>query len=304
MTRISAVIPTYNRAALVGRAVQSILAQTRPPDEVLVVDDGSTDDTEAVVRRLGPRVTYLRQENAGASAARNHGVDAASGEFVAFLDSDDVWSPDYLARIARAIADTDGRALTYFADLAYTGSDETSWQLSSFAIASDHEYREDPSPWFLLPRQPMTTQATVIRRDAYRSLGGQDRSILCRQDTHLFFRLGFSGPACAVACVGGELTPAAGEARLTGVHHSESVSYWEDTVLMYGDLLRRCAGISREHRRELRRRLALAHWRLSRLAWGERRLGSFLSDLARSFAISPRAVLERLAAGLLPRRTA
>src|SRR5581483_7648961 len=107
---ISVVIPTHNRALLLQRALRSVVAQSRPPDEILVVDDGSTDDTAEVVRRF-ESVTYLHQENAGASAARNHGVSVACGDFIAFLDSDDVWFPEYLERMANTIRATAGRAL-------------------------------------------------------------------------------------------------------------------------------------------------------------------------------------------------
>ena len=88
---VSVVIPTYNRAHIVGRAIESALAQTYREVQVIVADDGSSDDTRAVAEAYGPRVTYVRQANAGVSAARNLGIRHARGEFIAFLDSDDVW---------------------------------------------------------------------------------------------------------------------------------------------------------------------------------------------------------------------
>jgi|SRR5690242_18649085 GT2 family glycosyltransferase len=90
---VSVIIPTYNRAPVLRRAIESALSQTYPAIEVVVADDGSSDDTADLVRSLGPRVRYLRQENAGVSAARNFGMRNARGEFVAFLDSDDAWLP-------------------------------------------------------------------------------------------------------------------------------------------------------------------------------------------------------------------
>lgn len=90
---VDVIIPTYNRSALCHAAVQSVLAQTYPCVRVLVVDDGSEDDTEAVLRGLDPRVQYVRQPNAGVAAARNRGLALAHGEFIAFLDSDDEWLP-------------------------------------------------------------------------------------------------------------------------------------------------------------------------------------------------------------------
>ena len=96
--RVSVVIPTYNRAGTVGRAIASALAQTDQDREIIVVDDGSTDATAAVVARLGDAVRYVRQENRGVAAARNRGIREARGAYVAFLDSDDEWLPEKLDR--------------------------------------------------------------------------------------------------------------------------------------------------------------------------------------------------------------
>ena len=98
MPLVSAAITTYNRAPYLREAIESVLAQTLGDLEVIVVDDGSTDATEAVVSPYLDRVRYVRQENAGRSAARNTAVGLAQGEFIAFCDSDDRWFPDRLAR--------------------------------------------------------------------------------------------------------------------------------------------------------------------------------------------------------------
>jgi hypothetical protein len=94
---VSVVIPTYNRAALLRATLDAILAQTCPPLEVIVVDDGSTDATPAVLAGYAPRVRAIVQDNAGDLVARNTGLRAAGGELVAFCDSDDLWRPDFLA---------------------------------------------------------------------------------------------------------------------------------------------------------------------------------------------------------------
>lgn len=100
--KITVIIPTYNRAELIGRAVRSVLDQTYTNLEVIVVDDGSTDDTERRVQAIkDDRLRYLRQKNAGASAARNAGVDQATAEIIAFQDSDDCWHPDKLEKQMR-----------------------------------------------------------------------------------------------------------------------------------------------------------------------------------------------------------
>ncbi len=96
--KISAVIPAYNSAKFIRDALTSIRQQTHPIDEIIVIDDGSTDATEAVVREAGADITYIRQENQGPSAARNRGVQCSSGDWVAFLDADDQWTPGKTAQ--------------------------------------------------------------------------------------------------------------------------------------------------------------------------------------------------------------
>ena len=99
--KISVIVPTFNRAGYIVETLNSIAAQSRLPFEVIVADDGSTDDTEAVVKAIAEKTTafkihYLRQPNQGPSAARNMGIRAAQGDWIAFLDADDVWEPDKL----------------------------------------------------------------------------------------------------------------------------------------------------------------------------------------------------------------
>jgi glycosyltransferase involved in cell wall biosynthesis len=92
-SKVSVVIPTYNSAAYLPAAVDSALNQTVPPSEVVVVDDGSTDETAEVLKPYRARVRYILQENKGPAAARNRGIEAANGDLVAFLDADDLWFP-------------------------------------------------------------------------------------------------------------------------------------------------------------------------------------------------------------------
>lgn len=94
--KVAVIIPTYNQSSFLAEAVQSVLAQTRPADEVIVVDDGSTDSTQAVIETFGSRVRAIHQRNSGVAAARNTGVRHSSSDYVAFLDSDDVWLPGKL----------------------------------------------------------------------------------------------------------------------------------------------------------------------------------------------------------------
>ena len=101
MPKVSVIIPTCNRAAMVREAIESVLLQSYADRELIVVDDGSTDGTEAAIASLIPQLTYVYQEHRGVSAARNRGASLARGEHLAFLDSDDLWLKDKLGRQMR-----------------------------------------------------------------------------------------------------------------------------------------------------------------------------------------------------------
>ena len=97
MPRVSAIIPTYNNPAMLVRAVESVLAQDYRDYELIIIDDGSRPQTREALEPYMDRIRYIHQENAGPSAARNHGIRESGGEFVAFLDSDDLWLPEKLS---------------------------------------------------------------------------------------------------------------------------------------------------------------------------------------------------------------
>jgi len=98
---ISVIIPLYNKVETVCRAIESVLAQTRLPDEIIVINDGSTDGSEMIVEAMGHTLVRLvHQSNAGVSAARNKGLELASSDWIAFLDADDMWEPEYLETIS------------------------------------------------------------------------------------------------------------------------------------------------------------------------------------------------------------
>lgn len=104
---VSVVIPVFNRAHLIGETIQSVLLQTEQDFEIVVVDDGSQDDPEAVIQAIGdPRIVFLKRTNGGGGAARNTGIDAAKGRFIAFLDSDDKFLPHHLADMRKLLEGT------------------------------------------------------------------------------------------------------------------------------------------------------------------------------------------------------
>lgn len=100
---VSVIIPAYNAGEHISRAIDSVVAQSRPADEIIVIDDGSTDNTAEIIQVYGDKVRYIRQDNAGASAARNTGIEAACCQWVSFLDADDEWLPDNLKMLTSVI---------------------------------------------------------------------------------------------------------------------------------------------------------------------------------------------------------
>jgi len=132
---ISVVIPTRNRSSLVRRALVSVASQTYAAAEVIVVDDDSTDDTVAANPARRRRCPDRRGRRPGAAAARNTGVTAARNDWVAFLDSDDLWHDDHLAAMADSIEATAGGATLYFSDAALPGG-TTAFGRGGFAPAS------------------------------------------------------------------------------------------------------------------------------------------------------------------------
>ena len=113
---ITVIVPTYNCGRFIAESIQSILAQTLQPEEIIVVDDGSTDNTEEVVGTFtDPRIRYIRQQNAGVSVARNTGLAAARGEYISFLDADDRWRPTFLEKL-HAVVSHDTQLVCAFAN--------------------------------------------------------------------------------------------------------------------------------------------------------------------------------------------
>jgi glycosyltransferase involved in cell wall biosynthesis len=160
---ISVVIPCYNAAHFLRATIESILRQTRPATEVIVVDDGSTDDSARIAASFGPPVRVIRQRNQGESAARNRGIEAATGDWVAFLDADDLWLPTKLARQAGVIrlAPADVVCVTCQFDLFGEGMEDRRCELPP-RYDSDHPLRE------MLTGYAVHVSAAVVHREAAR----------------------------------------------------------------------------------------------------------------------------------------
>lgn len=188
------VVPTYNRAAYVGDAIDSILAQDTPPEEVIVVDDGSTDDTQAVLARYGDRIRVVTQANAGVSAARNAGAAAATADWLTFLDSDDRWYPNRMAVLRADLAGADPAVVAHVANLLFTGvGAERDFFSASRIDIPPGEARTVARPLGLF-LHAFSVVSVAFRRDVFADLGGFDLSFRTDEDTDLGHRMAASGP--------------------------------------------------------------------------------------------------------------
>lgn len=198
---VSVVIPTFNRARLLPSAIESVLAQSYRAVEIIVVDDGSTDNTSAVLARYRDQIRVLTQANAGASAARNAGIAVSRGDIIAFLDSDDLWLPSKLERQVSLLqrAGPGTPCCLCNMSLAYaSGQGGSSFDLSLIKPALPEGL------WInvlqvLATRFVLFNQAVAIRRSALEALGGFDERFAYMEDYDLAMRLAFAGPWAFVA---------------------------------------------------------------------------------------------------------
>ena len=189
---VSVVVPTRNRARLLQRTLQSVLNQSTGDLEVIVVDDGSTDNPQAISAASDPRVTVLRNpETTGVSRARNRGIAAARGEWIAFCDDDDLWAPTKLQEQLTAA----GRAS---ADWAYTGDVNVDDDLR---VLSGGPPPDPAAVLALLPRgNPLASGGSnvVVRSTILAKVGGFDATLRRTEDWDLWIRIARTGPPAYV----------------------------------------------------------------------------------------------------------
>jgi hypothetical protein len=180
--RVSVIIPTYNHARYVGQAIESVLGQTYGDIEVIVVDDGSTDDTRMVVQRFGDRVRYVWQENRGLSGARNTGLREASGQVIALLDADDLYEPTFLCRIVMAFEANPNADAVYCGYRFVDASGNPLPQIERRVIPTQHLYRALLDGNFLVPA------CMVARKRCYDECGEFDESLRGCEDWDMWLR--------------------------------------------------------------------------------------------------------------------
>ncbi len=267
--KVSVVIPTYNRAGTVPRAIESVLAQTVADLEVIVVDDGSSDDTGKVLGEMfGDRIGYYPQTNQGASVARNKGVEQARGEWIAFLDSDDLWEKEKLEWQFKALEQFGPQCGGCYTDTRFFNHPEprTMFQLAEDSYRHEGTMGVSKDALRLLVRpggsgMVVCLSSLLARTDAIRKTGGFDPKLLYSQDSEFMFRLAMLTGFCYVnlPLVRFDRSPA--EIRHVGVQSEwNKFEFWlRDSQLRLEGLLRLSEGLPRKIRNVIRERLSGVH---------------------------------------------
>lgn len=190
---VSVIMPAFNSARFVGQAVQTVLAQTYPQVELIVVNDGSTDETETVLAPYANRIQIINQANQGVSAARNTGIRVAQGQYIAFLDADDLMMLD---KVETQVAVLESRPDV---GLVYSG-----WQYvaeNDLQVVGEMRPRQEGNVLadLLLRRMFLVPGAVIVRRELFTLVGLFDVNLTVAEDTDLWTRLAYAG--CAFAAV-------------------------------------------------------------------------------------------------------
>ena len=283
---VSVVIPTYNRAGKVCRAIESVLAQTCSTVEVIVVDDGSSDDTRQVLAEaFGHRIRYFPQLNQGASAARNKGIAEARGEWIAFLDSDDEWEPDKLEWQIKALEHFRPRCGGCYTDVRLFNHPETRtfFQLAEGNYRHAGEMGVSEAALRLLVKpggggMVICLSSFMGRADVIRKIGGFDLKLPYSQDSEFLFRLAMQTDFCYVNRPLTRFDRSPVELRHVGVSARwTQLDFWlRDSQLRLESLLRVSDGLPREIVKLIDEQLSSIHsgwsnWYLANGQWGKAR---------------------------------
>lgn len=280
---LSVVIPTYNRSSTVGESIESVLSQTSPADEIIVVDDGSQDDTPATLHQFGDRIRTVFQENGGVSAARNTGIRQAKGNWVAFLDSDDIWYDQRLETLRRDLSGTS--AIVHAANMRLTGKnyDQDLFALHDIGCKAGKVEYVDRA--LRLALRGIAIQGVAARKDWLEQLGGFDTSMTIFEDMHLLVRLATVGPWLISGEMAGEIRRIT-NASLTEQANDRPVSAATMRAKVISDVLEQ-EGLSSDDRFVAQKAWSGALFQLSECQFAAGRRSEARSCLIQSARVHP-----------------
>jgi hypothetical protein len=233
---VSVIITTFNRSALVLDAIKSVEQQTWTDYELIVVDDGSTDDTRVRLQPYMDRIVYVYQSNKGLSSARNTGTRAARGRWLAYLDSDDVWLPTKLEQQFKAISALGEAYGACFTNCNYKGNPNLSqsvFEIAGFRTTEGFGAVSDPIRFILRETFALCIQSLLVLRSVSDRAGGFDENVAFAEDKDFIFRISFLTSISYVSepLVRIDRTP--GISRLTefSSQRTDQVCAWHEQVL-------------------------------------------------------------------------
>lgn len=211
---VTVIVPAYNASDFIAETLDSILNQTYDNLQVIVVDDGSTDDTARIVQSCSPRVTYIHQANSGGCAApRNRGLEYAQGEFVTFFDADDIMLPDKLRRQVDALIRHPATVMCITNYCNFTGTERSTDHMSTCPAMVPYLERYKTSDFILGPEECRNilisenftiASSPLFRKDIVQKLGGFDQSLKACEDFHLIYRTAMHGDIAVSPSIGFE----------------------------------------------------------------------------------------------------
>jgi glycosyltransferase involved in cell wall biosynthesis len=235
---VSVVIPTYNRSFCIAQTLDSVFKQTYSDYEVIVVDDGSTDNTAEIIKGYGELVRYVYQQNSGASAARNTGVHIAHGDWIAFLDSDDEWFPDKL-KIQMDDVSANPNAVAHMVD-AIIG-DQQHFPGTLFSLRGTRtKYEHEPvrqRPLIDVLETQFFTPCWLLNRKAIQSAGSFNTSKRIFEDIDLLTRVALQGPFLVNCYVGTHVHRKPGDSgALSHLYQTSRQESLKNIITMYENL--------------------------------------------------------------------
>ncbi len=278
---VSVVIATYNRANFLRQTVESVLSQSFRDFELIVVDDGSTDDTRRLIDSCGSTIRYYYQENRGPAAARNLGVRQARARWLAFQDSDDLSTPDHL-QVLHEYVDAHPECAMVFANGVYLGGREHSRETiiparKSRRLAADGVRLND-----LFEKSIARLQAALISKAAYGAAGGMNESLRVCHDLDLFLRLGAKFPVAYLDRVVFRYRKHEGN-----ITRDEEVRLTEN-IKVIENLIRDFPAVSKVlgHRR-VARRTGYRYYRLAKGRWKRNEIDAARQALRAAISLCP-----------------
>lgn len=182
MFKVSVIIPTYNRASTLPRAIDSILVQSRPADEIIIVDDGSTDITQSLIKNEYPQVKLITQSNNGVSSARNTGIRNSNGDWICLLDSDDSWQADKLEKQIKTVTENSEYLICHTNETWYKNGEVLNQR-------KKHEKRGGHIFQHCLPLCAISPSSVMINKQLFDDVGLFDEDLPACEDYDMWLRI-------------------------------------------------------------------------------------------------------------------